>query len=55
MEKFRRGFYYTTYGNVAYVSSRAAKTAFDVDMGERIPISQVRLDRFCRPGKNRRD
>lgn len=37
----KRGIYETIYGNTAYVSGPKAKTAFDLDMGERIPISEV--------------
>jgi len=37
----KRGIYETTYGNAAYVSGPKAKTAYDLDMAERIPISEV--------------
>ena len=37
----KRGIYETTYGNAAYVSGPNAKTAFDLDMAEKIPISEV--------------
>lgn len=37
----KRGIYETSYGNAAYVSGPKAKSAFDLDMGERIPISEV--------------
>ena len=37
----RKGIYETEYGNAAYVSGPKAKTAFDLDMGERIPIELV--------------
>lgn len=37
----KRGIYETTYGNAAYVSGPKAKTAYDLDMAERIPISGV--------------
>lgn len=43
----KRGIYYTTYGNAAYVSGPKAKTAYDLDMAERIPISEV-TDRWIR-------
>ena len=43
----RRGIYLTTYGNAAYVSGPSAKTAFDLDMGKRIPLSEV-TDTFVR-------
>ena len=36
-----RGVYETTYGNAAYVSGPQAKSAWDLDMAERIPISEV--------------
>lgn len=38
---FKRGIYETEYGNAALVSGPKAKTAFDLDMGERIPICMV--------------
>lgn len=37
----KRGIYRTEYGNAAYVSGPKAKTAYDLDMGERIPIEMV--------------
>mgnify|MGYP001578229204 FL=1 len=43
----KRGIYETTYGNAAYVSGPKAKSAFDLDMAERIPISEV-TDTFIR-------
>ena len=43
----RRGIYETEYGNAAYVSGERAKTAFDLDMGERIPIQAV-TEKFIR-------
>ena len=39
--ELKRGIYETTYGNAAYVSGPKAKTAFDLDMAERIPMSEV--------------
>ena len=39
--KLRRGIYQTEYGNAAYVSGPNAKTAYDLDMGEAIPIAMV--------------
>lgn len=36
-----RGIYETEYGNAAYVSGPKAKTAWDLDMAERIPITMV--------------
>ena len=38
---FKRGIYETSYGNTAYVSGPKAKTAWDLDMQERIPIEEV--------------
>ena len=43
----RRGIYETTYGNAAYVSGPKAKIAYDLDMGERVPMSEV-TDKFLR-------
>ena len=37
----KRGIYQTEYGNAAYVSGPNAKTAYDLDMAERIPMSMV--------------
>jgi hypothetical protein len=37
----KRGIYETEYGNAAYVSGPSAKTAYDLDMAERIPMSMV--------------
>jgi hypothetical protein len=47
-DKFKRGIYETTYCNAAYVSGPNAKTAWDLDMQERIPISEVRSSKFLR-------
>ena len=47
MATLKRGVYETEYGNAAYVSGPRAKSAFDLDMGERIPISMV-LDKWIR-------
>jgi hypothetical protein len=55
VKKFKRGMYETEYGNVAFVSGAGAKTAYDIDMGERIPIELVRVSKFIRPAKTRRD
>jgi hypothetical protein len=41
INRLKRGIYETSYGNAAYVSGPSAKTAFDLDMVERIPISEV--------------
>lgn len=43
----KKGIYETTYGNAAYVSGPKAKSAFDLDMAERIPISEV-TEKFLR-------
>lgn len=43
----KRGIYETEYGNAAYVSGPKAKSAYDLDMGERVPI-QVVTDKFIR-------
>jgi len=37
----KKGIYETTYGNAAYISGPSAKYAYDLDMAERIPISEV--------------
>lgn len=39
--KMKRGIYETFYGNAAYVSGPKAKTAWDLDMAEHIPMSAV--------------
>jgi hypothetical protein len=36
-----KGIYETVYGNAAYVSGPKAKTAYDLDMAARIPMSMV--------------
>ena len=41
MTPLKRGIYETEYGNAAYVSGPKAKSAYDLDMAERIPISAV--------------
>lgn len=51
--KFKRGMYETYYGNAAFVSSSKAKSAYDVDMGERIPIEQVDYRKFLYVCKDR--
>jgi len=43
----KKGIYKTTYGNAAYVSGPKAKTAYDLDMGDRVPISEV-TEKFLR-------
>lgn len=37
----KRGIYRTEYGNAAYVSGPTAKSAYDLDMAERIPLDMV--------------
>ena len=39
--QFKKGIYETEYGNAALVSGPKAKTAWDLDSAERIPISMV--------------
>lgn len=43
----KRGIYETEYGNAAYVSGPKAKTAYDLDMAERIPMAMV-TDKWIR-------
>lgn len=40
-DKLKRGIYETTYGNAAYVGGPNAKTAYDLDRGERVPMAMV--------------
>lgn len=47
MSGLRAGIYETEYGNAAIVRGPKAKTAYDIDMGMRIPISMV-TDKFLR-------
>lgn len=47
MKMLKRGIYETEYGNACLVSGPKAKRAFDLDMGEYIPIELV-TDRFLR-------
>lgn len=42
----KKGIYRTSYGNAAYVSETGK--AFDLDMGEYIPLSEVDLDQWIR-------
>jgi hypothetical protein len=49
MPKLKRGYYETDYGGEAYVSGPNAKTAYDPDSAERIPIEMVNPDKFVRP------
>jgi hypothetical protein len=37
----KRGMYETEYGNVCYVSGPNAKSAYDIDADQRIPIALV--------------
>lgn len=46
--RMKKGIYLTTYGNAAYVSGPKAKTAFDLDMDERIPLSEVNPHKWIR-------
>jgi len=46
--RLRRGIYETDYGNSAYVSGPNAKTAWDLDARERIPIEMVDASKFKR-------
>ena len=46
-----KGIYETSYGNSAYVSGPKAKTAWDIDAAERIPISEV-LNKFIRKAES---
>ena len=50
MPNLKKGIYETTYGNAAYVNGPKAKTAFDIDAAEVIPISEV-TSRFLRAAK----
>jgi hypothetical protein len=49
----KKGIYQTIYGNTAFVSGPSAKTAYDLDMGEKIPISEVDSTKFIRKAENR--
>lgn len=46
--RFKRGIYETEYGNSVYVSGPNAKTGYDLDSGERVPIALV-SHKFKRP------
>lgn len=48
MTKLKPGIYETSYGNAAYVSGPKAKTAFDLDMQERIPVSLLNPRKWIR-------
>jgi hypothetical protein len=43
-----RGVYETEYGNAAVVKHSKAKYAYDLDMGEKVPIETVTY-KFLRP------
>lgn len=43
-----RGVYMTSYGNPAYVAGPHVTTAWDIQMQERIPISEVNPRRWLR-------
>lgn len=51
MIKMKRGIYETTYGNAAYVSGPNAKYAYDLDMAERVPMSEV-TDKWIRKAES---
>ena len=42
--KHKSGMYETTYGNTCKYRA-GAQTAFDIDMGERIPLDMVDFDK----------
>lgn len=48
----RRGIYETEWGNAAFVAGPTSRTAWDLDMQERIPIEAVTLKwiRCAQPG-----
>lgn len=43
---YRNGIYETEYGNAC--EYEGGDTAFDIDMGERIPIEMVNFEKFIR-------
>lgn len=45
----KRGIYRTKFGSAAYVSGPKAKTAFDLDMGANIPLSEVTEEFIRKP------
>jgi hypothetical protein len=47
----KKGIYETYYGNAAVVTGPNAKTAWDLDMGERVQISEVNPNKYIRPVK----
>jgi hypothetical protein len=44
----KKGVYETMYGNASYVSGPKAKSAWDLDRAERIPLAMV-TTKFLRP------
>lgn len=48
MMRLKRGIYYTVYGNTCWVSGPNAKTAWDLDSAERIPVEMVDGTKFVR-------
>ncbi len=48
----KKGIYETSYGNAAYVSDEYARTAFDLDMGERIQIDYVNPKKWIRKAES---
>lgn len=50
-KNLKRGIYEAEYGNAVFVSGPKAKTGWDLDMGERIPIGQV-SDKWIRPAES---
>lgn len=47
----KKGLYNTWYGNTALVSGPKAKRAWDLDMAEWVPISEVNPNDFLREVK----
>ena len=50
--KLKRGIYETEYGNAAYVSGPSAKSAFDLDARERIPLALLTGRRLVKSTEN---
>jgi len=46
-DTLRTGYYETEYGNTAILTSPTARTAKDIDSGERVPV--VMLAKWLRP------
>lgn len=51
----KQGIYETIYGNAAYVSGPKAKTAYDLDTAEKIPVEMVDSGKFIRSAKSKYD